>query len=40
MATSGDGTPVHRRSNNGAGTQKQAKLRHDQFDARDFYQCP
>ena len=32
MATKGDGTPLDRRSNNGAGTQKHPTPRHDQLD--------
>jgi hypothetical protein len=32
MATKGDGTPLDRRSNNGAGTQKHPTPQHDQLD--------
>jgi hypothetical protein len=31
---------LRRRSNNGAGTQKDSKPRHDQLDTRDLYQHP
>ena len=40
MAGSGNGAPLRRHSNNGAGTQKRPKLRNDQLDTRDLYPPP